>query len=49
MVCQEVNGQAVAHIVAAGERMRQAQAYFEKEAAEVLRAYGREEAGEESR
>ncbi len=49
MVCQEVNGQAVAHIVAAGERMRQAQAYFEKEAVEVLRAYGREETGEESR
>lgn len=35
MVCQEVNVRAVPHIVTAGERIRQAQEYFEKEAGRI--------------
>ena len=35
MVCQEVNFKAVPHIVAAGERIRQAEEYFEREAGRI--------------
>lgn len=49
MVCEEINAGAVAHIVAAGERMRQAEAYFEKEAARLLQEYGKWEGGNEGR
>jgi len=49
MACREINPGAVAHIAAAGERMRQAEAYFEKEAIRLWAEHGQEEAGEEGR
>ncbi len=48
-VCQEVNSQAVTHIVAAGERMRQAQAYFEAEAQRLWRNYGQTQGDSQGR
>ena len=41
LISEEVNSQAVAHIVAAGEKMRQAEAYFECESARLWQEYGR--------
>ncbi|MCI8888377.1 MAG: tRNA lysidine(34) synthetase TilS [Hungatella sp.] len=40
MVCQDVNFKAVEHIVAAGERLRQAEEYFCREAREIWRKEG---------
>ncbi len=39
-ITRDVNAQAVEHILAAGERMAQADAYFEKEAARIWEEYG---------
>ncbi len=40
VIRHDVNAQAVEHILAAGERMAQADAYFEKEAARIWEEYG---------
>ena len=40
VICHDVNAQAVEHILAAGERMARADAYFEKEAARIWEEYG---------
>ncbi len=43
-ICQEINGGAVEHIVSAGERLAQADAYFEGEAARIWAGHGLVEA-----
>ncbi len=43
-ICREVNSGAVDHILAAGERIAQADAYFEKEAERIWKESGTEEA-----
>ena len=42
-ICREINAGAVEHIVNAGERLRQADEYFEKAAADFWERYGIEE------
>ena len=42
-ICREINAGAVEHIVNAGERLRQADEYFEKMAADFWEQYGTEE------
>lgn len=41
MVCEEINSGAVRHIVSAGERIRQADAYFYEEAEKIWRKHRR--------
>ena len=47
-VCGEINPAAAVHIAAAGERIRQAEEYFEREAGRFWAEHGRREQEEES-